>query len=121
MGKIFDRIHEKVTRKIRERRRAKEHNKALEKIAKEEERDAYDEAFIREKRKVGRKKAVKKAQAGWLGSFGALSSVGSFVMSHPMDTEKVGRAMNGSSAFDLGMGGASKKGKKSALEKELGL
>ena len=38
-----------------------------------------------------------------------------------MDTEKVGRMMDGSSAFDLGMGGSSKKGKKSALEKELGL
>jgi hypothetical protein len=37
-----------------------------------------------------------------------------------MDTEKVGRMMGGSSAFDLGMS-SPRKGKKSALEKELGL
>ena len=120
MGKIFDRIHERITTKIQKRRAAKEHSKALEKIAKEEEQDAYDEAFIREKRKIGRKKAVKKAQAGRLGSLGGFGEIGSFIASHPMDTEKVGRMMGGSSAFDLGMG-PSKKGKKSALEKELGL
>ena len=145
MGKIFDRIHEKVTRKVRKRKLAREHNKALEKIAKEEEREAYDEAYIRERRKVGRKKAVKNAQAGRWGSLGPLVSVGSFGMSHPMDTEKVGRTMGGSSAFDLGFraGGSRRKDENShrhqskrkrrrnqdsnrerplgALEKELGL
>ena len=71
--------------------------------------------------KVAREKGRKKARAGAMGSLGGLGSVGSFVASHPMDTEKVGKMMGGSSAFYLGMGGSSKKGKKSALEKELGL
>lgn len=120
MGKIFDRIHEKIKTSEQQRRDKKAEDAKLKEAAHVAEQEAYTKAYVSERVKVAREKGRKKARAGAMGSLGGLGSIGSFVASHPMDTEKVGRMMGGSSAFDLGMG-PSKKGKKSALEKELGL
>ena len=120
MGKILDRIHEKVRTKLQERDEQRAIDNAVKRVAEKRAEAAERKAYVEEKIKVAREKGRKKARAGTMGSLGGLGSVGSFIASHPMDTEKVGRMMGGSSAFDLGMG-PSKKGKKSALEKELGL
>ena len=118
MGKIFDRIHEKIKTSEQQRRDKKAEDAKLKEAAHVAEQEAYTKAYVSERVKVATEKGRKKAHGGR--SLGGFGEIGSFIASHPMDTGKVGRMMGGSSAFDLGMG-PSKKGKKSALEKELGL
>ena len=118
MGKIFDRIHEKIKTSEQHRREKKAEDAKLKEAAHVAEQEAYTKAYVSERVKVATEKGKKKARGGK--SLGGFGEIGSFIASHPMDTGKVGRMMGGSSAFDLGMG-PSKKGKKSALEKELGL
>ena len=110
MGKIFDRIHEKIKTSEQQRRDKKAEDAKLKEAAHVAEQEAYTKAYVSERVKVATEKGRKKAHGG--SSLGGFGEIGSFIASHPMDTGKVGRMMGGSSAFDLGMG-PSKKGKKS--------
>ena len=118
MGRILDRIHEKIKTSEQQRRDKKAEDAKLKEAAHVAEQEAYTKAYVEERVKVAREKGRKKAHGGR--SLGGFGEIGSFITSHPMDTEKVGRMMGGSSAFDLGMS-SPRQGKKSALEKELGL
>ena len=118
MGKVFDRIHEKIKTSEQHRREKKAEDAKLKEAAHVTEQEAYTKAYVEERVKVATEKGKKKARGGK--SLGGFGEIGSFIASHPMDTGKVSRGLNGSSVFDLGMG-SPRKGKKSALEKELGL
>lgn len=80
--------------------------------------EAYREGRKEGLRKGARARGYREGQQAGAGREGRLGSIGRFIESHQIDTNKVGAALNGSQ-FDLGGGGG--RGSSSALERNLGL